>query len=184
MKVFAFVLVLLLTSCQALGAVDLRMGAGGEVIPWSQGDGVGEHGFGAAARADIVWSSFTSTSVDLGWRRWSYDVAGDAIAYWTGIEIMRFGLIQRAYLQLGRIKPYLGGGLLFQKYRVTSDVYESEGYHDWNPGLALLLGGEIPITTSRFAVDGSARLELDLLGADRTAAFLCIGLQLVWTVFR
>lgn len=185
MKTVMIVAVILITSCQVLGAVDLRIGAGGEILLWGQGSLVSRNGYGVAARVDIVWNKVTTSTIDFGWRRWPSDNHGQQEMIVTGKEIKRLGLCQRLYLPFDRVKPYLGGELLLQRFRLTSDYYGSDWDDSWNLGAALIIGGEIPIGASRFALDGSTSVEFDGRGDLSTSgSYFCIGLAVLWRAFN
>lgn len=138
-------------------------------------------GLGAQGRFDLLVGRFTSTSLDIGVRRWSS--SGRSYQRRDGIkalEIRRIGIIQRGYLPLKSFAPYLGIGLLWQKDRTVSDKFKTRFDDDFEYGLTALIGVEFPPQKSKLQVDFFCRVEADGSDGDSMMTMLCFGANLLF----
>lgn len=164
---------ILLTASTCSGAIGLRLGTGAEVIPLKFIDlNKYDAGIGADIRADIVWGAFSATSLEMGYREFSFRGAT--------FELRRFGLTQRfypLYFRNPRQSPYLGLGFTAANQSRFSLNIPSADYGGW----IALIGLEIPIG-QRLRIDPAVRWDF-FANTDYFYSGVGFGVHLVWKLY-
>ena len=182
----ATLIVLVLTAASDLKAVGIRIGAGAELSTKTELLSDDHVGVGSNFRLDFVWSSFTSTSLEWGFRRYKVDAISwmvDELELHEDEYIViesRTEVCQRFFATRSGVRPFAGLALGFREnYRKILAPLN----HEFNGGLAPLIGCEYRIADGTFAIEAFAKcqyiIEWDPLDLPN---YFTVGLNMIYSV--
>ena len=175
-KLFFLVILIMISGSSAI-AVELDLHGSAEIIPFRMNDlRYYDVGYGVYLSLEFVYSKYTTSMIEAGYRSWQYDRLG----YRGRLSMYRIGIIQCVY-PLRRLhdkpSPFLGFGVTFnteQNFR----LYPLDADYG---GITVLSGVQNLFGNAKYGFTPYIRWELDF-ETDYVYTYLTVGGQVRWNI--